>query len=87
MLPLPARAKTCFNNTQVRTVQDVELMSDAELLRLPNMGRGTLGEVRNTVAAFLISEGFSGEPSKDTLFIDWCFRHRDILEAIRRGLK
>lgn len=49
-LELSVRARTCLRNDDIRTIQQLKRISDAELLRAPNVGRKTLMELRAAVA-------------------------------------
>lgn len=52
-IPLSARAMNCLLNNGVRTVRELLSLSDAELLRFPHLGRGTLAEIREQVSGLL----------------------------------
>ena len=51
-LDLTRRAYTCLRRAGIRTVADLENKTERDLLKIPNFGNGSLGEVR-TALAFL----------------------------------
>lgn len=51
-LEFSVRALNCFKNEGIRTVRDLVVLPEAELLRVPNFGRRTLREVKEILAVF-----------------------------------
>ena len=51
-LEFSVRALNCFKNEGIRTVRDLVVLTEAELLRVPNFGRRTLREVKEILAVF-----------------------------------
>lgn len=50
-LELSTRAYNCLKDARIRTVQELSEMSDEELLRIKNLGRNTLVEIRDALRA------------------------------------
>lgn len=67
VLDLDTRARKCFENNMIFTVEYVEAMSDGELLRVPNFGRVSLKEVRTLIAAWRAEQMLA----KDSLVDFW----------------
>ena len=51
-LEFSVRALNCFKNEGIRTVRDLVVLPEAELLRVPNFGRKTLREVKEILDVF-----------------------------------
>ena len=51
-LEFSVRALNCFKNEGIRTVRDLVVLTEAELLHTPNFGRKTLREVKEILAVF-----------------------------------
>jgi len=50
-LDLDRRSRNCALSTSARTVGDLDAMTDGELIRIPNLGRKSLDEIRAAIAA------------------------------------
>lgn len=48
-IKLRSRPRNCLERDKIYTIEYVESMSDGELMRLPNFGKGSLREVRNAL--------------------------------------
>jgi DNA-directed RNA polymerase alpha subunit len=51
-LPLSERTATALRAGNIKTVQQIRLMTNAELLALPNFGRKSLNELREIVSCY-----------------------------------
>ena len=51
-LEFSVRALNCFKNEGIRTVRDLVVLTEAELLHTPNFGRRTLREVKEILDVF-----------------------------------
>jgi hypothetical protein len=56
-LEFSVRAAHCLENQGIRTVADLATMTEAELMRIPNFGRRTLGEVKEILGALGVTLG------------------------------
>jgi len=50
-LDLDRRSRNCVLSTDAQTVGDLDDMTDGELIRIPNLGRKSLDEIRAAIAA------------------------------------
>jgi len=50
-LDLDRRSRNCVLSTSARTVGDLDAMTDGDLIRIPNLGRRSLDEIRAAIAA------------------------------------
>jgi DNA-directed RNA polymerase subunit alpha len=50
-LSLDRRSRNCVLATDARTVGDLAAMTDGELMRIPNLGRRSLDEIRGAISA------------------------------------
>ena len=46
---LSVRAQNCFINSNIKYVSELEALSDADLLKIPNLGRKSVREVREKI--------------------------------------
>jgi DNA-directed RNA polymerase subunit alpha len=58
-LPLPVRAANCLKNDNILYVGDLVQMQDWELLRVPNLGRKSLEDIKGTLAAMGLQLGMT----------------------------
>lgn len=79
-LRLSVRAMNCLINANLTTVGSVIKATDAELLRIDNLGRSTVREIRHAIEFFCIT---TADTPVDRDFIDWCYRNRDLIELLR----
>jgi DNA-directed RNA polymerase alpha subunit len=49
---LSTRACNCLYNAGFSTVQEVRAATDADLLSIPNLGRGTVREIRQEIGPY-----------------------------------
>ena len=59
-MPFSARTYNCLMHAGLLLTSQIRAMSDAELLRRPRLGCGTLREIRQVVAAWDPEEDFRG---------------------------
>jgi DNA-directed RNA polymerase alpha subunit len=50
-LPLNARTRNCLLAAGIETLERLSMMSDADLLRLPNLGKNSTAEIRGVLNA------------------------------------
>jgi hypothetical protein len=60
-LPISAQARGALWRAGVRTVSEVAVLSDAALLNLPGIGRGTVAALRAAVTALAEADGAESE--------------------------
>ena len=56
-LELSVRAENCLKNEGIKTIGELSMKSDSDLLCVPNFGRKSLRELRETIKAYQLRKG------------------------------
>ena len=59
-LELTVRTENCLRAENIKTVKELAFISDAQLLKMPNMGRKSLREIRFALSDFALPNTDSG---------------------------
>ena len=58
-LELSVRARNCLDSANLQTLKDLVIMSEAEVMKLKNLGKTSLTEIKNRLAEKGLSLGMS----------------------------
>lgn len=84
-LGLSVRPLGCLFDNEIKTVGEIMDMPDSHMLRMPNLGKKSLKEIRDAIHA-LGARMRIDPPEEEKPFIEWCYRHRDVLDVLRQKL-
>ena len=60
-LELSVRSYSCLKNANIRTLGELVVRTESEMLKLKNFGRKSLNEIKQVLAGFGLSLGMTGE--------------------------
>ena len=76
------RSKNCLRNEPYRTLADLAKAPDSELLGIPNFGRRSLNEVRETIARHAPKFNPIPDPPKNSDIVAWALEHEHLIRAL-----